>query len=90
MSGTGMAGKKTLCIVIAALLCCCVGCASVKGTSGKDADAEKQSNQVQIDADAVDQPQEDAQTNVDTVNQPQEDAQEMEKSAELLILLAKP
>ena len=55
MSRTGMAGKKTLCIVIAALLCCCVSCASAKGTRGRDADAVKQQNQAQADVDAVNQ-----------------------------------
>ena len=46
MFKTGNAGKKTLSIVIAALLCCCVACSAAKGTKGMDADAANQQNQI--------------------------------------------
>lgn len=45
MFKTGNAGKKALCIVTAALLCCCVACSAAKGTKGMGADAANQQNQ---------------------------------------------
>ena len=45
MFKTGNAGKKTLSIVTAALLCCCVACSAAEGTKGMDADVANQQNQ---------------------------------------------